>query len=60
MKAPLAPLKFLGLFNQRINYAYHICEAMNKYPEKFESENAWDDLGKPTITLADYAASLKR
>lgn len=58
-RAPLAPLKFLGLFNQRLNYAYHICEAMNKYPEKFESENAWDDLGKPTITLADYAASLK-
>ena len=59
MKAPLAPLKFLGFFNQRMNYTYHICEAMNKYPEKFESESAWNDLGKPTITLADYAASLK-
>lgn len=59
MKAPLAPLKLAGLFSQRLNYAYHICEAMNKYPEKFESESAWNDLGKPTITLADYAASLK-
>jgi len=59
MRAPLAPLKFLGMFNQRISYTYHICEALNKYPEKFESENAWNDLGKPTITLADYAASLK-
>ena len=59
MKAPLAPLKFLGLFNQRINYTYNICEALNKYPEKFESENTWSDLGKPTITLSDYAASLK-
>lgn len=59
MKAPLAPLKYLGLVNQRVNYAYHICEALNKYPEKFESENAWNDLGKPSTTLADYAASLK-
>ena len=59
MKAPLAPLKYLGIFNQRMNYAYHICEALNKYPEKFESENTWNDLGKPSITLADYVASLK-
>lgn len=59
MKAPLAPLKYLGFLNQRMNYAYNICEALNKYPEKFESENAWNDLGKPSITLADYAASLK-
>jgi nucleoside-diphosphate-sugar epimerase len=59
MKTPLAPLKYLGIFNQRMNYAYHICEALNKYPEKFESENTWNELGKPSITLADYAASLK-
>ena len=59
MKAPLAPLKYLGLLNQRMNYAYHICEALNKYPEKFESENTWNDLGKPSTTLAEYAASLK-
>ena len=59
MRAPLAPLKYLGIFNQRMNYAYHICEALNKYPEKFESENTWNDLGKPSITLAEYIASLK-
>lgn len=59
MRAPLVPLKYLGIFNQRMNYAYHICEALNKYPEKFESENTWNDLGKPSTTLADYVASLK-
>ena len=59
MKAPLAPLKYLGVFNQRIDYTYRICEALNKYPEKFESENTWNDLGKPSTTLAEYAASLK-
>lgn len=59
LKAPLGPIKILGIFNQKMNYAYHICDALNKYPEKFESENTWNDLGKPTITLAEYAASLK-
>ena len=59
MRAPLAPLKYLGIFNQRMNYAYHICEALNKYPEKFESESTWNDLGKPSTTLAEYIASLK-
>jgi len=59
MRAPLAPLKYIGIFNQRMNYAYHICEALNKYPEKFESENTWNDLGKPSTTLAEYIASLK-
>jgi len=59
MRAPLAPLKYLGIFNQRMNYAYHICEALNKYPEKFESQNTWDELGKPSTTLSEYVASLK-
>lgn len=59
MRAPIAPLKYLGIFNQRMNYAYHICEALNKYPEKFESETTWNDLGKPSTTLAEYIASLK-
>jgi len=59
MKAPLAPIKILGMFNQRMNYTYNICEALNKYPEKFESEKTWDELGKPATTLANYAASLK-
>ena len=59
MKAPLAPLKYLGVFNQRMNYTYHICEALNKYPEKFESEKTWNELGKPSTTLSEYVASLK-
>ena len=59
LRAPLAPLKYLGVFNQRMNYAYHICEALNKYPEKFESENTWNELGKPSTTLSEYVASLK-
>ena len=55
MKAPTGIMKFLGNFNQKFNYAWHICEALNKYPEKFESEQTWKELGKPVITLTRYA-----
>lgn len=33
-------------------------EALNKYPEKFEAQTTWDLLGKPQITLEDFAESL--
>ena len=51
-------LKFLGNFSQKMNYAFKICEALNKYPEKFESEKTWNDLGKPQTTLSEYVKSL--
>lgn len=59
IKTPIVPLKLLGLVSNKMNYAANICEALNKYPEKFESEKSWDELGKPSIRLANYAASLK-
>jgi hypothetical protein len=58
IKAPIGLMKFMGHFHQPFNYAWHICEALNKYPENFESETTWEELGKPAITLKDYAASL--
>ncbi len=58
MKAPISMMKFLGNFNQKFNYGWHICEALNKYPEKFEAEKTWKELGKPEIMLAGYAKNL--
>lgn len=58
MKAPIGIMKFLGALSQKINYVWHICEALNKYPEKFESEQTWKELGTPVITLAEYVKSL--
>ena len=53
--APLGMLKFFGLFNQKMNYGWHIIEALNKYPETFVAQRTWDELGKPTITIQDFA-----
>jgi hypothetical protein len=55
-RAPLGMLKLIGKFNQEINYGYHIIEALNNYPERFDAEQTWKDLGKPSITLQDFAA----
>lgn len=58
LNPPIGILKFMGNFVQTINYGAHIIDAMNKYPEKFEAENTWQELGKPAITVKMYAESL--
>ncbi len=54
-KAPIQILKILGAFNQKMNYGAKILTAINNYPEKFESEKTWEELGKPRITVKEYA-----
>lgn len=55
-RAPLGLLKFIGKFVQSVNYGYHIIEALNNYSEKFEASQTWTELGKPQITLQEFAA----
>jgi uncharacterized protein YbjT (DUF2867 family) len=59
LKAPMGLMKLAGNFSSKFNYAWHICEALNKYPEKFESNQTWKELGTPETSLANYAKSLK-
>ena len=55
LKAPLPLLELLGNVNRNAQYGYKIMQALNNYPEKFESQQTWDELGKPTLTLEEYA-----
>jgi uncharacterized protein YbjT (DUF2867 family) len=57
-KAPLFMLKMMAPFSTGINYGVHIIEALNNYPEKFESESTWKELHKPEISVADYVGML--
>jgi uncharacterized protein YbjT (DUF2867 family) len=57
-KAPMGLVKLLGMFSPKINYGANILTALNQYPEKFESEETWSLLGKPTITLKEFAGRL--
>lgn len=54
-KTPMFALKLAGLFSRQMHNTAKIIEALNNYPEKFESEQTWTELGKPTVRLAEYA-----
>lgn len=54
LRASLGLIRFYGRFFQKMNYGYHILEALNNYPEKFEAEKTWQQLGSPKITLEEF------
>lgn len=53
-KLPFGILKFLGRLSNKFSYASNIIDAMNNYPEKFEAEKSWQDLGKPQTKFMEY------
>ncbi len=53
-KLPFGILKFFGRLSKKFNYAANIVDALNNYPEKFEAEKTWQDLGKPQTKFIDY------
>lgn len=59
LRMGLGIMRFLGNFNNTLNYGANILTALYNYPERFESEITWRELGEPKITMADYARSLK-
>lgn len=42
-------------FSAQADYGWHITEALNTYPERFEAEQTWAELGKPTTTVEVFA-----
>jgi uncharacterized protein YbjT (DUF2867 family) len=56
--APFSIVKLMGTLNPRMNYGSHIIEALNNFPEKFEAEQTWAELGKPTVTLKEFASNI--
>jgi uncharacterized protein YbjT (DUF2867 family) len=58
LRAPLGIFKLMGTLIPMVDYGAKISEALNKYPEQFEAQQTWAELGKPVITLAQYATSI--
>ena len=54
----MAMLKIAGKLSAKSWHGYKIVTALNNYPEQFEGEQTWNELGKPTVTLAEYAKAL--
>ena len=55
-KAPLGAFKLLKPFSASIDFQYNILYAINHYDEQFQSEETWKQLGKPQMTLAEWAS----
>lgn len=57
MKLPFWLLNLFGKLTAKFNYGARIVEALNNYPEKFEGGEVWEQLGKPQLTLKEYASN---
>lgn len=55
---PIWPLKLAGLINNEVQYLSRIMEALNNYPETWAGYEGWRKLGRPKLTLAEYAQQL--
>lgn len=54
-KLPIGMAKFLSLFIKPLRYVVPLISVMNSNKEIFEAQKTWDELGKPTITVAKFA-----
>jgi uncharacterized protein YbjT (DUF2867 family) len=58
IKVPLWLMRIGGLFSKQASYGHQIMDGMVNYPERFEAENTWANLGKPTTHLIKYTKGL--
>jgi uncharacterized protein YbjT (DUF2867 family) len=52
---PMGMAKFLALFVKPLKFVVPLMQLMNSNKETFEAQKTWDELGKPTITLSQFA-----
>lgn len=52
---PMGMAKFLAIFVKPLKFVVPLMEIMNNNVETFEAQKTWDELGKPQLTLANFA-----
>ncbi len=53
--APMPVLSLVGKLNREIGYAVGIARAMNDAPERLTGGHIWETLGRPRMTIGDFA-----
>jgi uncharacterized protein YbjT (DUF2867 family) len=56
VKVPLALIRALGAVSTSMRFNARILAEVLAYPEEFKAQTAWDELGRPTITIEDFAS----
>ena len=57
--APLWLVKLIGLFNSHMKFLGHLFSYFGKIPDPFYATETWQELGKPTTTVKQFAQQLK-
>jgi uncharacterized protein YbjT (DUF2867 family) len=52
---PLWLLRFLGLFSQAMRFNARMLSTVLRAPEEFRASDTWAALGRPTMTIEDFA-----
>ena len=58
-KTGIGTLEVMGRFSRQLDYGYNLLNAINNYKEEFQAQNTWEILGKPEMTIEDFAKSLR-
>jgi hypothetical protein len=54
-KLPMGVAKFLSVFVKPLRFVVPLITVMNSNKETFEAQKTWDELGRPTITVEQFA-----
>lgn len=57
LTVPSSLIRLGRLFSAQADYGWHITKALNGYPEVFEAQQTWTDLGVPQTTVERFADS---
>ena len=58
--APLWVMRLIGLFSPRMRFVAHLFAYFGNHEDPFYAAQTWKQLGKPTVTLVEFAQSLRR
>jgi uncharacterized protein YbjT (DUF2867 family) len=55
VKVPLALMRLAGHFSRSMDYDARIMQTVLDYYETFKASDAWDELGRPSTTIEEFA-----
>jgi uncharacterized protein YbjT (DUF2867 family) len=56
---PLWMVKAIGLFSPKMKFLGHMFSYFDQTPDPFYADETWQELGKPTTTVQEFARQLK-
>ena len=58
--APVWVMRIIGLFNPKMRFVAQMFSYFGDHEDPFYAERTWRELGKPTMTLVEFAKGLRR